>query len=57
MRRITIAPPAEVLERIRDEAVEERRTPKGQVEYILIQYVRERSKADPADTKEVAHVG
>jgi hypothetical protein len=49
MRRIMIAPPAEVLERIRDMAAAERRTPKEQIEYILIEHVRQREKAAPAE--------
>jgi hypothetical protein len=42
MQRIMIAPPTEVLEQIRDIATKERRTPKEQIEYILIQHVREK---------------
>ena len=53
MRRIMIAPPTEVLERIRDVAAAERRTPKEQIEYILIEHVREREKATQ---EEVARV-
>jgi hypothetical protein len=45
MRRIMIAPPPEVLDQIRDIAAAERRTPKEQIEHILIEHVRQREKA------------
>jgi hypothetical protein len=53
MRRITITPPAEVLERIREMAAAERRTPKEQIEYILIEHIRGREKVAPAEVANV----
>ena len=48
MQRIMIAPPHEVLELIWAEAAAERRSPKNQIEHILIQHVRNRQKPVPA---------
>lgn len=45
MQRIMIAPPAEVFERIRNIAAGERRTPRQQIEHILIEHVREQGNA------------
>jgi hypothetical protein len=52
MHRIVIAPPVEVLERIRDIAATERRTPKEQIEWILINHVREHADGQPEEPAE-----
>jgi hypothetical protein len=46
MDRIFIGLPAEVLERVRDIAARERRSPKQQLEFIIIQAMREQSAAE-----------
>ena len=53
MQRIMITPPAEVLNQIRAIAAAERRTPKEQIEYILIEYIRGREKVTPAEVANV----
>ncbi len=54
MQRIMIAPPAEVFERIRNIAAGERRTPRQQIEHILIEHVREQGNASEREVTKQA---
>jgi hypothetical protein len=45
MNRLQICLPAEVLAMLRNIAADERRTPKEQIEFFVIQAVRERGQA------------
>jgi hypothetical protein len=46
MNRLQICLPAEVLAMLRNIAADERRTPKEQIEFFVIQAVRERGRRD-----------